>query len=40
MSEDAVEPHLCVFCEVMNVDEDEVGVWCRHCMRPILLKWC
>jgi hypothetical protein len=34
-----VSPHICVFCETTNVDENKVGVWCRHCRHPILLKW-
>ena len=29
----------CVFCEVTNIDEDKVGVWCVHCNRALRIKW-
>ena len=29
----------CVFCDVTNTDEDQVGVWCVNCQRPLRIKW-
>ena len=29
----------CVFCDVTNTDEDQVGVWCVKCQRALRIKW-
>ena len=29
----------CVFCDVTNTDEDQVGVWCVNCHRALRIKW-
>ena len=35
----AVSVTECVICEVSNLDEDEVGVWCPQCQRALRIKW-
>jgi hypothetical protein len=34
-----VSPHICVLCEVSQLDEDQWGVWCPQCRRALYLKW-